>query len=333
MTSSPPATSRLSSILALAALLVLVATSPAVAQPARFPCGTTSPNQRICDLLSHPTARRTEGVSIPVDSECVGVKGLGYFCGFQGARCTSDSQCDFGLCSGDAEEPGECIGGLGDLCEGPDGPEDALCMGNLQCQKREDGVLGKARCGGSGAACSFQGAYEPSSRPNHQACMSGYCSPSSLTCVSRPPTIPGRPQGAFYRADNSAQSQQRLERLPLPPVQPASARQRLSLPAGASCPIGFSICPMQPRRGSGAGGGFEFACFDTQTSITHCGGCPNIGAGFWGADGEEKEGVDCTKMEGVASAACVDARCRVFSCSPNYEFDRENGACVRKRYW
>ncbi|GAA5890671.1 hypothetical protein JCM6882_000619 [Rhodosporidiobolus microsporus] len=296
---------RLHSILAVAHLLLAVA----YAQPARFPCGTTSPNQRVCDLLSHPTARR--GTNVPVDSEC-----------------TKDSQCDFGLCSGDDAEPGVCIGGLGDLCEGPNGPDDSLCMGNLGCQRRTDGVLGKARCGGSGADCSYNGAYEQGTRPNHQACMSGHCSTSTLTCSTKNAPPPGRPMG---RPDSGPQSgQQRIDRIPRP-GDGSSGRQRAAIPepAGQTCPTGFTLCPTRARRGEG--GGFEFACVDTKTSLTHCGGCPSIGAGFWDEDGEA--GVNCMKVEGVASAACVDSTCRIFSCDAGYEFDRATGGCAQKKYW
>ncbi|GAA5957352.1 hypothetical protein JCM10213_003709 [Rhodosporidiobolus nylandii] len=303
MSTSP----RLPSILALATLLLAVAS----AQPARFPCGTTFPQQSVCDLLSHPVSRRI-GVTIPIGSQCI-----------------SDQQCDFGQCSGSANKLGLCIGGLGDLCEGPDGPDDSLCQGNLGCQRRTDGVLGKAVCGGSGADCSFSGAYEPGSKPNHLACQSGHCDAATLTCSSPPPPPPGRPQAPIYRPDSPFRdTQQRIVRVPVPP-QPAPSRQRLSIPGATSCPTGFTLCPTRSPRG--AASGFELVCVDATSSLTHCGGCPTIGAGFWDEDGEE--GVDCMTIEGVASAACVDSKCRIFSCSAGFEFDRETGGCVRKRYW
>ncbi|GAA5859840.1 hypothetical protein JCM8547_004351 [Rhodosporidiobolus lusitaniae] len=313
-----------SPVLAVAALLLAVAS----AQPARFPCGTVSPNQRVCDSLSHPTARRTSP-AVPINSICVKAASGGFYCGWQGARCTADTQCDFGLCSSEAGEPGVCMGGLGDLCEGPDGPDDSLCMGNLGCQSSRDGVLGKAVCGGSGADCSYGGAYEPGTVPNHLACVSGYCNPSTLTCSTKTPPSAGRPQAAFYRADGPPG---RVDRIPVAARPPSSSAQRPRIPAGASCPIGFTLCPIRPNNeAEGDEEGFDFACVDTNTSLSHCGGCPSIGAGFWGAASEP--GVDCMALEGVYSAACVDAKCRVFSCSSGFEFDRTTGECMPKKYW
>ncbi|GAA6005931.1 hypothetical protein JCM10207_007279 [Rhodosporidiobolus poonsookiae] len=320
----PTSTGRVQrSILAVAALLVAVAS----AQPARFPCGTTSPNQHICDSLSRASATQ-KGLPVPVSSECIGAAdGRGFFCGWTGARCTTDAQCDFGICSGEDGEVGVCTGGLGELCEGPEGPDDSLCQGNLSCQRRTDGVAGRAVCGGSGADCSFDGAYEPGLLPNNQACVSGYCDARTLTCAARPRAQPDRPQ-AFYRADSS-NAQSRFERVPVAPKPPSNTRQRVAVPlGGASCPTGFTLCPVRAGLSSG---GFEFACIDTTTSLTHCGGCPNIGAGFWNPG--DKEGVDCMAVEGVASAACVDSKCRIFSCAANYEFNLKTGGCSPKKYW
>lgn len=76
-----PASSRAHSIFALAALLFAVAS----AQSGRFPCGTSSPEQKRCDALSHPTSRRGAGL-VPVDAECVQAGTAGYFCGWAGAK-------------------------------------------------------------------------------------------------------------------------------------------------------------------------------------------------------------------------------------------------------
>ncbi|GAA6052079.1 hypothetical protein JCM3770_006620 [Rhodotorula araucariae] len=341
--------------LALAALVAV-----ASAQPGRFPCGTTSPNARVCELLSHPTARR--GLLVPVDSECVSAGSAGYFCGWAGARyvlsqpsraskrcttgfqmrlhlayfgdleCTSDTQCDFGVCSATGGKLGVCLGGLGDSCDGPDGPDDSLCAGNLGCQI--DAAPGKATCGGVGAECSFFGAYQASSKPNNGACLSGYCDPTSLACMAKPAPLksaPVKPAPAraapvantvYYEAPADRQQ-------PYGAAPPLSAqRQQLSVPAGATCPEGFTVCPVARR---GSQGGYLFACFDTTTSASHCGGCPSIGDGLWNAGGEQ--GVDCSALPGVQSSACVDSTCRVFSCSAGYEFDRERNSCVAKRYW
>ncbi|GAA5943474.1 hypothetical protein JCM1841_003057 [Sporobolomyces salmonicolor] len=347
----PASPRRLHAILAVAALLVAVAS----ARPGRFPCGTLEPNQRLCDLLSHPTARRS--ISVPVDSECVEADGAGFFCGWAGASCSSDSQCDFGHCSGDSKSPGVCLGGLGDSCEGPDGIDDSLCAGNLGCQPPEQGIPGQAVCGGAGADCSFEGIYQATSKPNHDACVSNQCNSSTLTCTSPPSPPPsrdaqkppsrGRAQAAAPPSSswsNSAKlAAQAAPRAPRPAAQQErfpSLSPQFTLPEGATCPTGFTVCPIA-RRGGGSGAhpsnGYDFACYDTTTSATHCGGCPGIGAGFWPGAGatmhDEAEGVDCMAIQGVASAACVDSKCRIFACSPNYVFDLGKGGCVPKRYW
>ncbi|GAA5988110.1 hypothetical protein JCM10908_002066 [Rhodotorula pacifica] len=298
-------------ILAIAALLVSVAS----AQPGRFPCGKASPNQQACDLLSHPTARR--GVLVPLDSECVSAGASGFACGWTGARCTSDLQCDFGSCTGSAERPGVCVGGLGDPCEGPEGPDDSLCAGNLGCQV-DDAVDGPPRCGGPSADCSFSGNYEASSRPNHQACMSNYCSPVTLSCGERPPETMARVPAdqRFITAPNPAEA-----------TAHNSRRKSVPLPDGSACPVGFSACPV-PRKNSP--NDYLFACFDFLSSDTHCGGCHDIGAGLWQ---EQSVGVDCTALPGVAASSCVDGHCRIMSCSDGHEFDRGLGICVPMRYW
>ncbi|GAA5935469.1 uncharacterized protein JCM15063_001046 [Sporobolomyces koalae] len=299
-------------------LATLVSSSTAL--PGRFPCGTVEPNQHICDSLASTTSSRVVGV--PVGSQCVEERGLGYFCGWQGARCTADNQCDFGQCTGTLESPGICVGGLGDLCEGPDGPDDTLCAGNLGCQRTSqgEGIVGKAVCGGSGADCSYEGAYQIGTKPNHSACLSKHCSSRSLTCTTPNRPRPGRPQIRFD--------------VPVPKSAPTSSQQnsKIVIPSVSSCPSGFTICPVARP---GLDKGYEMACFNTVNSATHCGGCPPIGAGFWSGKsaGYEEQGVDCTALSGVLSSDCVDSKCRIFSCSPNYDFDRKTGTCQPKKYW
>ncbi|GAA6012877.1 hypothetical protein JCM11491_006209 [Sporobolomyces phaffii] len=297
--SRPVARSRL---YAVSFVLATFLSSTAHALPGRFPCGTTSPNQHICDALSAASSPRTVGVPI-------------------GSECTADSQCDFGQCTGTLDSPGTCVGGLGDLCEGPDGPDDTLCAGNLGCQRTTSGqgIIGKAVCGGSGADCSFEGAYQIGTKPNHSACLSKHCSSRSLTCSTPNRPRPGRPQIRFDVPPPSSTTTQRTS--------------KIVVPSGSSCPTGFTVCPVARPGGKG----FEMACFDVATSATHCGGCPAIGAGFWAgartSPFDDAAGTDCTAMVGVASSDCIDAKCRVFSCSPNYDFDRSTGTCKPKKYW
>ncbi|GJN91400.1 hypothetical protein Rhopal_004421-T1 [Rhodotorula paludigena] len=268
------------SILALSILLAAVAH----AQPGRFPCGSSAPNQRTCESLSHPTARR--GIIVPVDSQCA-----------------TDAQCDFGSCTAEDGGEGVCNGGLGDSCEGPDGPDDSLCAGNLGCQV--DAVKGKAVCGGLGADCSFSGSYQPAASPNNGACLTNYCNPATLTCGTKPKNRRPRPvaiAGPLYEVE----AQQQRYRPAASSDEGAPRAPRPAVPAGASCPVGFNVCPIT-RKGSQSG--FILACFDTSSSATHCGGCTGANADEWNA--EEVQGVDCTALPGVASSACVDSTCRI----------------------
>ncbi|GAA5823929.1 hypothetical protein JCM5353_007340 [Sporobolomyces roseus] len=322
-TRSPRPRQRASTFLAVSFVLASCF-SLSTALPGRFPCGTTSANQHICDNLSTSTSPKTVGV--PIGSQCVEEKGIGYFCGWTSARCTADEQCDFGQCTGSRNKPGICVGGLGDLCEGIDGPDDTLCAGNLGCQRTTsgEGIVGKAVCGGSGADCSFEGVYQIGTKPNHSACLSKHCSSRSLTCTTPNRPRPGRPQIRFENPKLSSPSSSTS----------SSSNQRTSkiiVPSGSSCPTGFNICPVARP---GLDRGYEMACFDLKSSATHCGGCSTV-SGFWGGrpmDSDEV-GTDCTKLIGVESSDCVDSKCRIFSCSPNYDFDRSTGTCQPKKYW
>lgn len=81
MTPSPPLPRR-----TLYALLALALASVATAQqqPGRVPCGTTAPDQSVCDRLEHPASQRA--IRIPIGSECVqDARSGGYYCGYSGA--------------------------------------------------------------------------------------------------------------------------------------------------------------------------------------------------------------------------------------------------------
>ncbi|GAA5868716.1 hypothetical protein JCM3774_003634 [Rhodotorula dairenensis] len=106
-----------------------------------------------------------------------------------------------------------------------------------------------------------------------------------------------------------------------------SRRKSVPLPNGSACPVGFSACPVAHKNSPND---YLFACFDFLSSETHCGGCHDVGAGFWM---ESSVGVDCTSLPGVSSSSCVDGKCRIASCSDGHEFDRDLGICVPMRYW
>lgn len=84
----------------------------------------------------------------------------------------------------------------------------------------------------------------------------------------------------------------------------ASAPVQISVPAGSTCPRGFTICPVSRGLRSGR---FDFGCFDTRTSVNMCGGCSGGPGLAWGG----AKGEDCLAAPGVVSAACVDSKCRV----------------------
>ncbi|KAK4054296.1 hypothetical protein OIO90_003529 [Microbotryomycetes sp. JL221] len=129
-------------------------------QPARILCGTTEPDQSVCDRLSQPVPRRT--MKVPIDSQCVLDSTTNkYFCGYVGAR-----------------------GGLGDRCQSEEGvPDDSMCLGNLACSSNK---LGTPVCGGAGAECMYTAEFVPGATPNHAACISGKCDKNLLRCADRP---------------------------------------------------------------------------------------------------------------------------------------------------
>jgi len=89
-------------------------------------------------------------------------------------------------------------GGLGDSCEGAEGPDDSLCAGNLGCSPLTDETSG-AVCGGVGAECLYTGSYVPGDVPNHQACLSGeYLFISRPSCfLTAAPKDAGSPSSAL----------------------------------------------------------------------------------------------------------------------------------------
>ncbi|ORY89660.1 hypothetical protein BCR35DRAFT_300067 [Leucosporidium creatinivorum] len=381
MPSLPPPPKRLLALLTT----FFIALSSVHAQSGRIKCMKGSqPNQAVCDQLQPATSRRA--MRVPIDSECHQDAYSGdWFCGFAGAACTEHSQCDFSHCSSEDGEEGVCLsGGLGDSCEGAEGADDSLCAGNLGCSPLEG--TGGAVCGGLGAECLYTGSYVPGDVPNHQACLSGHCDASTLTCARAParPKVnlsPGalkkellkqkkkkKAQSQRLKQQQQQQLENRQKQLQLeqqrlvaalhPPyaaeedeevtdersevddeiqdvhhvlsvddinIDDEEAPVEIAVPAGSACPRGFTLCPVARGLSSGR---FDFGCFDTRTSVNMCGGCAG-GPGAW--NGMSK-GQDCLAAPGVVSAACVESQCRVFSCSPNYEFDRATGTCRPQWY-
>ena len=81
---SPRPRQRSTTILAVS-LVFASYFSLSTALPGRFPCGTTSANQHICDNLSTSISPKTIG--LPVGSQCVEeTKQGGFYCGWAGAK-------------------------------------------------------------------------------------------------------------------------------------------------------------------------------------------------------------------------------------------------------
>ncbi|SCV69708.1 BQ2448_1102 [Microbotryum intermedium] len=296
-------------------------------------------------------------MQVPLNSECVkDFRSGDSFCGFSGAaplesvgvvalgpRCSSDTQCDFGRCSGSLESPGICLGGLGDACEGPEGPDDAMCAGNLGCSGQAGD--GRAVCGGIGAECLYSGRYSPEDTPNNAACvsaeilvaMTGYCHPVSLACED-PDMVASRSGSKAGLSDEENASEERETlalnvakeqqlRDPSPATTPMPPAR---VPDGMTCPKGLSACPLRAERSSI---GHVFGCVDTSSSVNQCGGCSPVNVEQSLANEDVWRGTDCLTLRGVASVACIKSECHIFSCAPNFELDRISKSCRPTRYW
>lgn len=123
-----------------------------------------------------------------------------------------------------------------------------------------------------------------------------YCSPNTLLCGVRP-------AGSMARV--AADQRIYPEASAADATGHASHRKSVPLPNGSACPVGFSACPIARKNSPDD---FLFACFDFLSSETHCGGCHDVGAGFWM---EATAGVDCTSLPGVSASSCVDGKCQV----------------------
>ncbi|KAM0756479.1 hypothetical protein T439DRAFT_282484 [Meredithblackwellia eburnea MCA 4105] len=244
-------------------------------RPGRIPCGTTTADQQVCDLLSQSASRKS--MKLPFRSECV--------------WDATNSHCDFGRCGANRV----CIGGLGDSCVDADGEaDDSFCSGNLSCSPEH------LLCGAIGASCSHTGAFLDSREANHLACASGYCDPYTLKCSSH--VHNPRPDLSDSTAPSTSDVETEI--------------------AKASCPVGFTVCPV-PNEDEG----FSLSCFDTTSSISQCGGCTYL------ATRDSEQGRDCRAAPGVGSVACIDSTCRIFSCDEGYDWDRHSKTCVRRRGW
>jgi len=231
------------------------------------------------------------------------------YCGYAGAICSSDADCDFGSCGSD----GTCKGYLGDPCTGMND-----CLGYFQCGTDNT-------CGGPGALAVYQGGsctsdaatadgtdssgaavYYCDAPPadgmeigsacgNDSVCSSGYCDLTTFTCAAR--------LTASARARKSKrQTQQQFHA-----VGPSSVKK--------TCQNGFTACPVVSKARLGNRVGFE--CVDTDSAIESCGGCAGSGGG-----------VDCTSLPGVDGVSCSVGQCKIQSCMPGSVLSKDGRSCI-----
>ncbi|GAA5979582.1 hypothetical protein JCM5350_004945 [Sporobolomyces pararoseus] len=60
----------------------------------------------------------------------------------------------------------------------------------------------------------------------------------------------------------------------------------------------------------------SFECVDVNTDPQQCGACIEDG------------GVDCSRLEGVDLAGCVEGKCEVWACAAGYDYLLETRSCV-----
>lgn len=137
--------------------------------------------------------------------------------------------------------------------------------------------------------------------------QTGFCNPQSLTCSTK--VLDSAQELKAQPAVQLPPPRQQQRFSPDSDNEGPAHRRRVALPAGATCPQGFSVCPVSRRRGDQEK--HYLACFDTTSSATQCGGCSNSDGGL---RGQAPEGIDCTALPGVAnggSAACIESKCRI----------------------
>ncbi|KWU42135.1 hypothetical protein RHOSPDRAFT_21780 [Rhodotorula sp. JG-1b] len=308
----------------------------------RYPCtrvaadGSFSPDQSMCadSVLVNPDPTgaylgmyRGSNPN-PTNSQCVQEPETGgYYCGIAGAACSSVRNCDNGVCV-----DGKCQGGLGYNCAGAQGRgDDSNCLGFLYCTSLTLQTASN-RCGGEGAFCQDWSALDLAGQNatlvneiTGNFCESGYCNSKTGACANKCMTAgcdctsdPDHACGeglkpvvnSWGKCSCRAIEATRLQARTLPMISASSrarARRNLQL-FDQFCPAAFTACNIGGTKG--------YECVDTTSNIEQCGACASSG------------GVDCTQIPGVASVACVQGSCEVWSCEEGLEYDAEQGACL-----
>jgi len=227
-----------------------------------------------------------------------------YFCGYEGATCTTVAACDNGVCTG-----GTCSGFFGDTCDG----DDSDCLGYLYCTDANGDPTAANTCGGLGAYCQdpnevgLSGAAQQALFNTN--CASTYCSPVTAECTAKTPVGGDCSLDPNYSCEagvcvTNSDGTQTCQ------ITGASqaARARRNVRRGNLCPAPYDSCSLP-----GSKRGFE--CIDTASNLEQCGACALDG------------GVDCTAIPGVDAVGCVAGKCEIWACAEGYAFDASSSTC------
>lgn len=313
------------SVIAAASLVSLAGLVAAQTGYGRFPCTivngdkTFSPDPTQCanSALNAPGAQdnslETQGDRVnPVDPVCqIETETGAYFCGIAGATCTTDENCDNGLCVG-----GKCQGGFLQGCAGV----DSNCSGFLYCLSGTFEQTASNSCGALGAFCqdATRGDVTFSDAENYaifnQFCSTGYCNYGTGNCDNHGTTVGAdcSSDPEFYCTETSTGQALTCDTTSntcaLAAVPSGRARARRNLGRRNLCPASHEACAIEGSAG--------FECIDTSSNLEQCGGCAS------------NAGVDCTSLEGVDSVGCVAGTCEIWSCADGFIYDAEASACV-----
>ncbi|GAA5824629.1 hypothetical protein JCM3770_000321 [Rhodotorula araucariae] len=325
--------------LAVASIATLAAAQTIPSGYGRFPCSVVRSNgalggdASLCadSALVAPGSNTgneegTQGDGVnPTGAECVLEAATGaYFCGIDGATCSTDANCDNGHCVNN-----QCQGGFSDSCSG----DDANCLGFLYCLSSLYEPTASNTCGAVGAFCNdYASAPLDLSADEAEAifnsfCQSGYCSFQTGECDVKKgagESCASDPDYACAAGLACSPTDRICVDASTQPSQRARSRRALVHKRGALCPAGRSACAVDGTGTSAsASAGLRvgrakraYECIDTMSSLEQCGACAAQG------------GVDCTAIAGVAAVGCVQGVCEIWACDDGFAFDPAAAACV-----
>jgi len=285
--------------------LVLLSFVPSTLSQGDYSCQTQSDCQNLCTGTTDDCDISNNAICVPDPANP-----LKSYCGYVGAGCSSDDDCDFGTCHNSV-----CHGYFGDHCN-----DSLSCLGYLQCGtdktcggKGSVAVLGSQTCTSHSATCEQDGTNcicnspptggMPNGTPcgKDSVCASGWCRTSSshlCESLSSQPTSVKR-------------NSRRMERR----YFGQTSFEEYSMRRGG-CGKGFTSCPVSSETSI-------FECINTDSTIESCGGCPSYVGGT---------GIDCTTIPNVDSVLCVSGTCLITSCSNGFELNLDGSSCVPQTY-